>query len=647
MALCLLHPLQADAKRIKVDVKTPGTLATLVGDKNKNKITAITLKGRLNSADLRYLREMAGRDYEGKPTPGQLREIDMRGTSFVKEKADYAKFARKSRLRSQYLPVGLFYECPIEQIMLPDSVSVIANASLAKTNIREITLPEGVALDNYALFGCRQLGYVYFPELTSAISTNSLDSCDALRRIVVHNVDYISSKAFQQMASLEEIVVTGMVGHVDGWMCYQLPKLRRIEFSGDILSTGGPDIAQECPLLDDVTITGRSLGMGFSQATDCPRLSKFTVGPLVLTSGDNKFVPARQTLTAGEVMALDSLLAKAESRWAVAELYNKDGACYNYACALCRYGYPQKGMEVLDKAVGKYRYNSYKWMLKDEDLAPLREMPRFKELVDSLRREHDYLLVLRSCNGYQQSSPRLSAKFTYAAASDAKMKAIRQYFNLDSIAGSGDDVSQMKRIMLWLHDSIRHDGSGGFPDGVNRNAIDLYKACKAQKRGLNCRGLSIVLSELYMAMGWPSRFVTCQPRLYKTDSDCHVICMVWSESRGKWLWMDPSFAAYVSDENGQLLGIQEVRQRLRDDKPLILNPDANWNHENTVSKAQYLDNYMAKNLYFLSTYLDNGYNTEGFGSHSDYYTLAPCGTQMDDGICINDEGWFWQPPTQQ
>lgn len=70
MALGLLHPLQADAKRIKVDVKTPGTLATLVGDKNKNKITAITLKGRLNSADLRYLREMAGRDYEGKPTPG-------------------------------------------------------------------------------------------------------------------------------------------------------------------------------------------------------------------------------------------------------------------------------------------------------------------------------------------------------------------------------------------------------------------------------------------------------------------------------------------------------------------------------------------------------------------------------------------------
>ena len=35
------------------------------------------------------------------------------------------------------------------------------------------------------------------------------------------------------------------------------------------------------------------------------------------------------------------------------------------------------------------------------------------------------------------------------------------------------------------------------------------------------------------------------------------------------------------NETGELLGLQEVRERLINDQPLILNPDANWNRQNT------------------------------------------------------------------
>lgn len=158
--------------------------------------------------------------------------------------------------------------------------------------------------------------------------------------------------------------------------------------------------------------------------------------------------------------------------------------------------------------------------------------------------------------------------------------------------------------------------------------------------------MAIVLSELYMALGHPARFMTCQSKAYNTDPDCHVICEVWSQQLGKWLWMDPSFAAFVSDGQGHLLSIAEVRERLRTDKPLVLNEDANWNHEVKQTKEDYLDNYMAKNLYYLSCYLESGANTED-GTHT-YVTIQPKGQSFPvGGVVTHDDAWFWQAPNAQ
>ena len=59
-----------------------------------------------------------------------------------------------------------------------------------------------------------------------------------------------------------------------------------------------------------------------------------------------------------------------------------------------------------------------------------------------------------------------------------------------------------------------------------------------------------------------------------------------------------------------MLGIEEVRERLIQDKTLILNPDANWNNQNSQTKEGYLQNYMAKNLYILECPASSEYNME-------------------------------------
>ena len=85
--------------------------------------------------------------------------------------------------------------------------------------------------------------------------------------------------------------------------------------------------------------------------------------------------------------------------------------------------------------------------------------------------------------------------------------------------------------------------------------------------------------------------------------------MVYSDELKKWLWIDPTNNAYVMNENGELLSIEEVRERLITDRPLLLNPDANWNRQ-TITKEHYLYSYMAKNLYMLECAVTSEYNME-------------------------------------
>jgi hypothetical protein len=127
-------------------------------------------------------------------------------------------------------------------------------------------------------------------------------------------------------------------------------------------------------------------------------------------------------------------------------------------------------------------------------------------------------------------------------------------------------------------------------------------------------------------MGIKSRVVTCLPKdSLKIDNDCHVINSVYSESLKKWLWIDPTFDAYVMNEKGELLSIEEVRERLITDKTLILNPDANWNNQSAQKKEEYLENYMAKNLYILECPASSEYNmeTSSEGKTYNYIRLLP------------------------
>ena len=233
-----------------------------------------------------------------------------------------------------------------------------------------------------------------------------------------------------------------------------------------------------------------------------------------------------------------------------------------------------------------------------------------------------YLDILKKASRYNYSDHREIPRFTYQPASTPELVALKEHFRLDSVAGEGNEVSKIINLMHWVHNLVPHDGTHDNP--VVKNAMNMITECKRDHKGLNCRGLATVLNECYLAEGIRSRFITCMPKDPVFD-DCHVINMVWSNDAGKWLWMDPTNDAYVMNENGDLLGIREVRERLISGKAMIINPDANWNHRSSAVKEEYLYRYMTKNLYRLETPVGSEYDTEtsSNGKRVDYVELLP------------------------
>jgi len=236
--------------------------------------------------------------------------------------------------------------------------------------------------------------------------------------------------------------------------------------------------------------------------------------------------------------------------------------------------------------------------------------------------EPSKLEILRKAESYNYSDSRFIPKFTYQSQDNPKLVKTRKDLKLDSIAGNGTELSQIFNLMHWVHNLIKHDGSSKNP--TLKNAVDLISICKAENRGVNCRMLATILNECYLSMGIKSRYITCMPRETEFD-DCHVINMVYSKDLNKWIWIDPTFDAYVMDDKGNLLGIQEVRERLIKGLPLVLNVDANWNRTTLQTKEHYLEYYMAKNLYRLQTPLVSEYNTETWekGKEVTYVELLP------------------------
>ncbi len=337
-----------------------------------------------------------------------------------------------------------------------------------------------------------------------------------------------------------------------------------------------------------------------------------------------------------------------DSQWEDVMAYKNDlvaNVYYNLACCYALTAQKKLALETLEKSI-RLGYKDYGNMLNDKDFENIRKDKKFKSLLEEIK-QYDRLTILQNSSAYIKDDNDSLPQFVYQDSSDYSLVNVRKFFNLDSVAGDGDEISKILNILHFAHNAIRHDG-GNFAL-CEFDAIDLYNYHKSTGKGVNCRHLAIALNEMYLSMGIPSRYVTCMP--YNSgDQDCHVINSVWSSQYQKWIWIDPTFEAYVKDENGNYLSIQEVRERLIEGRPVFLNEDANWNNENKQTKEYYLDSYMAKNLYWFDCVTNYCFNPESRYRYVEnkhvFLTPSTYEKSSDWAVITHDDNYFWQTPTK-
>lgn len=293
-----------------VNVETAGTLSSLIEDTLKYVINSLRVTGYLNGDDIRFLREMAGNDYNGKNTDGKLRDLDMTQSCIVKggryyKTANEAKdntfgssfFRRCNSLEYIKLPLSItsiedsafdfcenlsnvelsdkltyignraFYYCSkLSTINIPNSVKEIGISAFQRSGIKSITIPNGVSIIKIATFAsCKELTNVSIPASVTKISRSAFLSCTSLSEINLPvGLIEIESDAFAN-TNLSEIVLPNTLIGLNGFS--KCKNLTKIEIPNSVKRIGG-EAFRNCENLTSVILSeGLQTLYGFDYCT--------------------------------------------------------------------------------------------------------------------------------------------------------------------------------------------------------------------------------------------------------------------------------------------------------------------------------------------------------------------------------------------
>lgn len=268
--------------------------------------------------------------------------------------------------------------------------------------------------------------------------------------------------------------------------------------------------------------------------------------------------------------------------------------------------------------------------------------------------------MLQKSAPYDAREQRNFPAFTYQDARDPELAALRQRYNLDSVAGTGSDTTRVIRLLAWFHNQVPHQDTLNIPV---LNAVSIIQTYREKKVGQGCYPLSIGMNEVLLSMGFYSRSVICFSGLYPSPHGGHVINTVYIPSLEKWIYIDPQENAYLKDEAGYFLSIAEVRARLISGQPIILNATANY-HGIPTKKEEYLYQFMAEHIYRLISPLRSEYNSQtreagktlyyvellpagSVDPHPDMFETGVHGTQGVITYHTNNDKLFWELPVSK
>ncbi len=185
----------------------------------------------------------------------------------------------------------------------------------------------------------------------------------------------------------------------------------------------------------------------------------------------------------------------------------------------------------------------------------------------ALGREWTDLLKMHASFSAKPLGYAAEVNYNYAALPDDNLRKLCDRYDLETIAGQVSETDQIINLTRWVSQLTGHADNPDIPEELN--AINLIRLAKDEHMLINCYMKTVILNEVFLAMGFCSRWTHLFPHS-REEEESHYINSVYSRTLGKWILMEPDFGVYVTDEKSNILGVAEIRSRLIAGEPLVV-----------------------------------------------------------------------------
>ena len=276
-------------RQVTVKVYEAGTLSEKIAYNKRYKITNLKIIGEINGTDLRMIREMAGRDVNGRGTDGMLSVLDLLDAKVV-EGGDY--YYGKFYTDNDMIGSHAFEGCSgLTSLTLPSGVTEIGNSAFEGcSGLTSLTLPSGVTLIVSSTFcGCSGLTSLTLPSGVTLIADHAFDGCSGLTSLTLPSgVTEIGQYAFCGCSGLTSLTLPSGVAEIADHAFYGCSGLTSLTLPSGVTEIGSSAFSG-CSGLTSLALPSGVTEIGNYTFSGCSGLTSLTLPSSVTFLGGKAF----------------------------------------------------------------------------------------------------------------------------------------------------------------------------------------------------------------------------------------------------------------------------------------------------------------------------------------------------------------------